>query len=109
MAVVTLTRSNNGESVKLRPEDEIEVQLPENATTGYRWYIERADGLTEIPVQAEISPPDPNPQFGRGGVRKFRFRAEGRTTGRLQLKHWREWEGDSSVLERFAVDFEFAD
>jgi inhibitor of cysteine peptidase len=106
MAVVTLTDANNGELIEARLGDEIVLQLPENATTGYRWHIDRADGLAEkqIAHQQVDSKPGPNPQFGRGGIREFRFTVNGPATARLELKRWREWEGESSVLERFAVD-----
>lgn len=107
MAAVTLTNANNGASIEARLGDEIVLRLPENATTGYRWHIDQADGLAEQKIaeqQVESFPPDPNPQFGRGGVREFRFRASGPGTARLELKRWREWEGESSVVERFTVD-----
>jgi len=110
MAVVTLTNANNGQLIEARLGDEIVLPLPENATTGYRWHIDRADGLAEqeIAKQQVDSEPGPNPQFGRGGIREFRFRATRPGTARLELKRWREWEGESSVVERFAVDIKLA-
>jgi inhibitor of cysteine peptidase len=107
MAAVTLTNANNGESIEVRQGDEIVLRLPENPTTGYRWHVDRADGIVEQEIaQQEVTPPpsDPNTQFGRGGVREFRFRAQVPGSGRLELKHWREWEGEGSVTKRFAVD-----
>lgn len=106
MAVVTLTDADNGKLIEARLGDEIDLGLPENATTGYRWHIDRADGLAEQGIAGQqVSPdPGPNPVFGRGGIREFRFKVIGPATARLELKRWREWEGESSVVERFAVD-----
>lgn len=41
--------------------------------------------------------------IGAGGRRTFRFRARRAGTTDLALKLWREWEGDSSIIERFQV------
>jgi inhibitor of cysteine peptidase len=106
MAAVSLTKANNGQSIEVRQGDEIILRLPENPTTGYRWHIDRADGLS--PEMSEHTTgsdqPDPNPRFGQAGVRESRFRAKEPGARRLELKHWREWEGERSVTERFAVD-----
>jgi inhibitor of cysteine peptidase len=40
---------------------------------------------------------------GGGGQRTFTFVAQKPGSVTLQLKLWREWEGDSSVTERFGV------
>jgi inhibitor of cysteine peptidase len=105
MATITLTNASNGESIKCRQDDEIILRLSENPTTGYRWHIVRADGLVQ---EADAYRPPPDPQFGSGGVREFRFRAKVTGEGRLELKRWREWEGEKSVLERFAIDIKIA-
>ncbi|HKO60728.1 MAG TPA: protease inhibitor I42 family protein [Pyrinomonadaceae bacterium] len=114
MAIVALSQANNGETVKVRPGDQITVRLPENATTGYRWHIERAEGLTEEQTAASdpsapsptSAPDEPNPTMGRGGLREFHFRTPEEGQGRLSLKYYREWEGPDSALENFAVNLD---
>ena len=109
MPAVSLTEANTGEPIEVRQGDEIILRLPENPTTGYRWHIHRADGIIEQGVaqpQADSHPSDPNTQFGRGGIREFRFRAQAPGAGRLELKHWREWEGEGSVTKRFTADIQ---
>ena len=101
MAAITLTIANNGESIECRQGDEINLRLPENPTTGYRWRIVQVDGIVQ---EADSYRPDPNPQLGSGGIREFRFRVNAVGQGRLELKHWREWEGEKSVRERYGVD-----
>ena len=68
MAVVSLTKANNGQSIEVRQGDEIIVRLPENPTTGYGWHIDRADGLSPEMSEYAMGPdqPDPNPRFGQG-------------------------------------------
>jgi inhibitor of cysteine peptidase len=113
MALLRLTDIDNGKSLEARQGDEIILRLPENATTGYRWHIDRANAVIEQEQTSYHLDPniqtDPNTQFGRGGVREFRFRAKANGTARLELKLWQPWEGDSSVIERFAVDIKITD
>jgi inhibitor of cysteine peptidase len=113
MSTVTLTEADNGRSVQAHPSDEIVLRLPENATTGYRWHVDRAEGILEQEEDDYERPPgwdEPGPdvQIGRGGVRRFRFRVCAPGTSRLELKHWQEWD-ERSVTERFAVDIEVTD
>jgi inhibitor of cysteine peptidase len=107
-----LTEANNGQAIRIRQGDTVELQLRENPTTGFRWQVVRADGLVEEAAAdkgREAVVPGQHPQMGAGGVRAFRFRARTPGTGRLELKLWREFEGESSVVNRFAGDITIAD
>lgn len=107
MSTITLTKSDNGRSVEARPDDEIVLLLAENATTGFRWHIDRANGIlevAEVPHEAGPPPADAQVVFGRGGLREFRFRVKEPGIARLELKHWQEWEGERSVVERFVAE-----
>jgi len=106
MAAVSLTKANDGQSIEVHQGDEIILRLPENPTAGYRWHIDRADGLEQKMSEHTTGSdqPDPNRRLGQGSVREFRFRAEEPGPQRLELKHWREWEGERSVTERFGID-----
>ena len=85
--------------------DEIVVRVPETAATGYRWHVERSEGLVE---QGDSYDVGANAPPGAGGIREFRFRATAPTTARLELKHWREWEGEKSVTERLSAEITVA-
>jgi inhibitor of cysteine peptidase len=39
--------------------------------------------------------------IGAAGVRVLRFRAARPGSFELRIKHWREWEGEASVTDRF--------
>jgi predicted secreted protein len=106
MPTVTLSEADAGRTVRARLGDEIVVRLPENATTGYRWHVGRAEGIAAIeerPGEGVVEA-ESDVQIGQGGLREFRFRVEGRGIGRLELMHTREWEGESTALGRFAID-----
>ena len=101
MAEVAVTKEQNGRVVTVKVGDSISVQLPENPTTGYAWALDSID-----PKLLEARAPAYHPAGagpGTGGVKTWALsaRAAGRT--RLELKRWRHWEGDKSIVERFAV------
>jgi inhibitor of cysteine peptidase len=109
MTAIEVTAVDDGKTVTARPGDEIVVVLPENATTGYRWQLDQSGDLVRLlsdGYREAAAADDEEPVFGRGGLREFRFAVDGSGVGTVSLKHWREWEGDSSVTQRvsFTVD-----
>lgn len=106
MARHEVTSSDNGRTISVRPRDEIVVVLPENATTGFRWAVDSlgdAVTLTQDGYPSPDEPPRTEQVFGRGGLREFRFEVVSPGTTTLTMKLWREWEGDASVVEHFAL------
>ena len=49
-----------------------------------------------------------NKAVGSGGDVTFSFKAKARGTGDIALKHWRDWEGESSVVGRFRLHVKIA-
>jgi inhibitor of cysteine peptidase len=114
MTAIEVTAVDDGKTVAARPGDEIVVVLAENATTGYRWHLDQAGGVVRLLSDGyrETAPADDEePVFGRGGLREFRFAVDGPGTETVSLKHWQEWEGDSSVTRRvsFTIDAQATD
>jgi inhibitor of cysteine peptidase len=95
----TLTEADNDRTIELRVGDSVRVSLPENATTGYRWAIDRLDQQIVEAVGSE--PHYPGGAVGAGGEVTFTFKATKPGAGDITLKHWRHFEGDSSVTKRF--------
>lgn len=95
---MTLDEQYAGRSVEVERGQMLVVRLKENPTTGYRWTIESADGLDlkEDHIHAATVP-------GAAAVREFTFLATRPGNQELRLKNRREWEGDRSVIDRFAV------
>jgi inhibitor of cysteine peptidase len=106
MPTITITTSDNGRVIEAKKGDEIVLRLPENPTTGYRWTVDRVSGHASFTDDAYQ--PDPEMTFGSGGVHTFRLHCEEAGTARAELKHWQEWEGETSVTDRFAVEIQIA-
>ncbi|MDQ3681308.1 MAG: protease inhibitor I42 family protein [Actinomycetota bacterium] len=102
MSTQTLSAADNGKTVNVGVGDVIVIRLPENPTTGYRWFLERVDEPL-LETEDDSFSLDPNPQIGSGGTRELRFRSKAPGRGAIALKHWQEWSGEQSVTERFAL------
>jgi inhibitor of cysteine peptidase len=100
-AMITLAETDNDRTVNVHLGDTVRIRLPENATTGYRWAVDRYDEgvIAALPPQ----PSYPSNAVGSGGEVMFGFEAKKTGTGDILLKHWRHWEGDASVTARFRV------
>ena len=98
MATV-LIESDKGRTLDIRVGDAVSVRLSENATTGYRWAIDQNDeSLVEVTGSAPLYNSD---AIGSGGEIAFDFKAKKAGAAIVVLKNWRQWEGDSSVTDRF--------
>jgi inhibitor of cysteine peptidase len=102
MPNLTLTQSDAGKTFKVHTGDVIVIQLKENPTTGYRWAIDKSDNAI-LALQSSDSAVTPGAGIGGGGTRTFTFKAEKPGTVRLELKQWRDWIGDSSIIGHYDV------
>lgn len=98
-AMVLVVEKDNGKTIAVHPGESVQITLPENATTGYRWGIDHYDQDIIESVSAESHYTMVRP--GSGGEVAFVFRAIKAGTGTIELKLWRHWEGDSSVIHRY--------
>jgi inhibitor of cysteine peptidase len=100
-AMMSLTETDNGRTIDVRLGDTVRITLRENATTGYRWAIDRLDADL---IEATGSEPHyVENKIGVGGTVDFTFKGKKAGTAAVVLKNWRHWEGDSSVTSRFRV------
>ena len=104
--MLLLTQRDNDGMAEIHIGDSVRINLPENATTGFRWAIDRYDEQLFEVVATE--PHYPKDSIGAGGDVSFTFRAKKPGSGEIALKNWRHWEGDSSVTNRFRVRLRIA-
>jgi len=99
--ILVLTEAQNGSTVTMKVGDMLEVHLPENPTSGYRWAVDKLDETRVESQGSGYRGEDDRP--GSGGMATWTFRAKAPGTTSVVLKHWRHWEDDRSVTQRFAV------
>jgi inhibitor of cysteine peptidase len=102
VSTITLTRADSGKVVETRAGDTLVVRLGENPTTGYQWAMETLNA-DEVVLQNVEYLRAGDAAVGGGGERRFTFKAQRAGTATVQLKLWRVWEGDASIVERFTV------
>jgi inhibitor of cysteine peptidase len=98
---VVLTERDHNRSVDVHVGETISVILPENATTGYRWAIERVD--SQLVEARSPQPKYPANAIGSGGEVEWDFLAKAPGTTSIALKQWRHWAGDASIVQRFRI------
>lgn len=94
-----LSEQDSGRTIAMRTGETLVLHLNENPTTGYRWSVELSEGLEQISDEFNAGE-----AIGAAGVRVLQFRATKTGRHQLQAKHWRTWEGESSVIARFVVN-----
>jgi inhibitor of cysteine peptidase len=101
---ITVTECDDGTRVRAHVGDTIELRLPENASTGFRWALDEHDSGVFGPCETHGEYPCKT--TGSGGEAVFRIKvcAVGNTA--LRAKYWRHWEGENSVRRRFTVNVE---
>lgn len=99
--MVVVHQTDNGETVNTPVKGMVRIVLPENATTGYRWTVDRFD--SELIEAVATQPHYGATAVGSGGQVEFVFQARKAGLGTICLKQWRHWEGDRSIMERFCV------
>jgi inhibitor of cysteine peptidase len=96
----SLTEADNERTVDLRVGESVRLTLPENATTGYRWALDRLD--RDVVEEAGSEPHPSRGAIGSGGNVTFDFTAKKAGSGEVALKYWRHFEGDASIVRRFS-------
>jgi inhibitor of cysteine peptidase len=99
--MASLTEADNDRTLDVAVGETVRIRLPENATSGYRWAIDRVDADV-----IEAAGPDPHyaaNAVGSGGEVAFSFTPTKTGAAEIVLKYWRHFEGDRSVQKRFRV------
>jgi inhibitor of cysteine peptidase len=94
-------QSANGTEVTLHKGETIELHLPENRTTGFRWHLQNR-GEPVWAVEAEDFKPG-GTSVGAGGTHSWRIKALATGTAQIELTHARAWEAKSSSAQTFAL------
>lgn len=102
MPDVTVTRQDNGTSVKLGLHRILRIDLPENPSTGYGWQMNGLNGavlsLKETTYQREGKAAP-----GAAGIRTYKVQAIGVGHQLVSLELKRTWERESEPSDRFSV------
>ncbi len=99
---ITFTQADKGKTVGVHSGTQIIIDVQENPTTGYRWAIDQNNDAL-LALDSSTYATASSGGVGGGGTRTFTFTAKQPGTVHLQLKLWREWQGNASVTDRYDV------
>lgn len=104
---MVLTQQDNGKRFELSASEPLEISLAENPTTGFRWSFVDLDRSVRVVddsynLEGEATP---------GAAANHRFRLEFSDPGEygIALRLWRDWEGESSTVDRYSVTVDVSD
>jgi inhibitor of cysteine peptidase len=96
-----LTEGDNGKRFAHPADELLGIALGESPTTGYRWGFVDLDPSIQLVDDTYAAEGDRAP--GAGTTRLFRLAFSRSGEYRIALRLWRDWEGDASTTDRYAV------
>lgn len=99
---LTLLAEDSGKTLEVTVGDRVQLQLAENPSTGYQWAVDTVEA-SRLLLEGSDYAQESGGRAGSWGTRTFRFRILAPGEAPLRLKYWRQWEGDRSIVNRFAL------
>jgi inhibitor of cysteine peptidase len=98
---VLVDETFNNRTVEVTVGKTIEVHLPENPTTGFRWQLTSDGGpacvMTDDQFIAPAGPP------GKGGDHTWKFKAIRPDEGDIEIRYRRRWENSTTASRAFKI------
>ena len=100
--MLTFAENDNGSQAEIRPGESIRISLPENATTGFSWEIDRYEEACLEATSREPSYPATG-AVGSAGRVAFTFKGKKPGQGEIVLVHHRPWEKNQPPIAEFRI------
>ncbi len=88
--MITVDQSSNNTKVSVSVGERLDITLPENPTTGFRWELTMDGTPACVPRGSTFEAPAAG--LGRGGIRRWRFEAAQAGSGTIELVYRRSFE-----------------
>jgi predicted secreted protein len=102
VADLVLSEKDNGALVQAARGSKITIELEENPTTGFQWFVNGIDEVFLAPEGDAFLVGD-QMGLGAGGVRRFFFRAKGTGATSLSLINKRVTQSDHEAVAVFKL------
>ena len=103
-----VTESDNGRTIQLHPQDELDLQLNESRMGGYRWtLIDTGEPVLRRQTTEKASTQAAASKLGMPNIRTWQFTAEQPGATQLRLRQQRSWETESAGSD-FCLTIEVA-
>ena len=100
---MVLGASDNGKTIQISLGTSVELLLPDNPSTGYRWTFKADQNVLSIQegIYRQLSN-----LVGGGGEMQWFITGKKVGTSQASFKRWREWEGENSAIEHYQLTFQ---
>jgi len=102
LETLVLTATNNGTTVVALLEQPIPINLPDNPSTGYGWYLADANGTSVISNGPSLFTPDSPGTVGGGGTISLPYLAVSPGPTTLSLAYYQRWD-PQDIEAKYAV------
>ena len=97
-----IDETQNGKTVEIAADEEIEIVLSETASTGFRWQATSIVGAA-CAIVADKSEPPESSKPGAPGLHRWRLQAKKAGECELKLAYRRPWEASSDAAREFSI------
>jgi inhibitor of cysteine peptidase len=91
----------NDRTIEVTIGQTIEVHLPENPTTGFRWQLTSDGGPACVMIESQFIAPAGPP--GKGGDHAWKFKAVRAGESDIELGYRRSWESSTGSSRTFKI------
>ncbi len=100
--MLTLTEADAGKAVDIAAGDTVEIQLPENATAGYRWTLKIIDhSVCNLVAEERRGPEKIIP--GARGTHMWRLKAARAGDCGIEITYVRVWQSGTPPAQTFKL------
>jgi len=92
----------DGQTIDAPVGQTIEIRLPENATTGFRWAI-TSNGEPVLRLLHEDRQPPATAQPGAGGMHQWQWHVQQAGSCDVELAYRRHWEAQTKPARVFKI------
>ena len=102
MTTFSLDLRSSGQTVTVSPGDRLELELEENPTTGFRWYLDD-DSSGVLILEHDAFTHLPDGPSGAGGTRELVFAIAKSGQATLRASYRRSWERQKPAKALFEL------
>ncbi len=99
-----ITKADQSHTIKVKPNDTLQLRLSENPSTGYTWKFSNFDDrYFDILNIESFIPNNLMPMVGQPGLKVITLKVKKVGTSTIDLLNYRDWEGASNAIDQFSV------
>lgn len=107
--MVVVRKEQSGQELRVKPGDNIRIELPTSGGTGYAWYIDNPDPDHVEFISEETKTDSEKGKVGAPVTSVWLFRVKKEGQSEIKLDYYRKWEGKEKSADHFFVKIHIAE